>query len=248
MSHVGRATADRAVNLDPVETDMQIRRPGRASSAVVLAVGMVVSAATVWQASQAAFTATTANPGNSFSTGTVVLNDKDGGGTPMTGTAIFNVGALEPGDSITRCLNVTYSGSAVTTPIRFYTTTTTDPTVGGGPQTLGTYLTVVVEEGTGATDTACTGYSSAGATTVFDTTHRSGTAATAARPAGSMADLTGNNTSYASGLTGAWTPAPASPSRSYRFTVGLPGTGSDTTDNTLQNRTLITTFTWETQT
>ena len=226
---------------------MQIR-PVRAGSAVVLVVGMLVSAGMVWQASSAAFSATTANPGDTFSTGTVVLNDNDGGVTPMSGTAIFNVGAMKPGDSVTRCLNVIYSGSAVTTPIRFYTTTTTDATVGGGPQTLGTYLTAVVEEGNGATDTACTGYSSAGATVVFDTTRRSGTAATAERPAGSMADLTGNNTSYATGLAGTWTPAPASTTRSYKFTVALPSTGSDSTDNTLQNKTLTTTFTWETRT
>lgn len=52
-----------------------------------------------------AFSATTQNAGNEITTGTVALGDND------TGQALFAVNNAQPGDSWTRCIKVTYSGS-----------------------------------------------------------------------------------------------------------------------------------------
>ncbi len=210
---------------------------------VILAIGMVVSATTLWQASSAAFTATTANPGNTWSTGTVVLNDNDGGASPMLGTAIFSSSAMKPGDQVVKCINVVYSGTVDTVvPLRFYTTTTTDPGVGGN--TLGTYFTVQVEEGTGSSsNSACTGFSAT--STIFDSTHNMTVSPTAAIPIGTLADLTQNRTTYANSFACGWTPTSSSTTKSYRFTVTFAGSGSNTTDNTMQNKQFLTTFAWE---
>ncbi len=215
----------------------------RFTAGLVLAVGMVISTTVLWQASNAAFTATTANPGNAWNTGTVVLTDNDGGATPMLGTAIFNTGAMKPGDVLTKCINVIYTGTVDTvTPLRFYTTTTTDPAVGGN--TLGTYFGVQIEEGTGSTsNTACTSFSTT--STVFDSTHAQTGSPTAAIPIATMADLTQNRTTYANSFACGWTPTSASTTKSYRFTVTYNSSGSTAMDNLMQNKQLLTTFTWE---
>ncbi len=215
----------------------------RIPGGVVLAMGMVLSATALWQASNAAFTATTANPGNSWSTGTVVLNDDDGGASPMLGTAMFSSTAMKPTDQVIKCLNVTYTGTVDTVvPLRFYTATTTNPAVGGN--TLGTYFTAKVEEGTGATGNgSCTGFSST--STLFDTTHNQTGSPTAAMPIGTMADLTQSRTTYANSFACGWTPTTSSTTKSYKFTITFAGSGVDATDNTMEALQLITTFTWE---
>jgi hypothetical protein len=52
-----------------------------------------------------AFSATTQNAGNEITTGTVALSDND------TGQALFSINNAEPGDTWTRCIRVTYTGS-----------------------------------------------------------------------------------------------------------------------------------------
>lgn len=109
--------------------------------AAALPVGLVLSAALVWQATSAAFTATTDNPGNSWQSGTVVLSDSDGG---TIGSALFDSdrdGVLAPLQSGERCIRVDYTGS-LPADIRFYVTTPA-----GGADALDTYLVMSVEEG-----------------------------------------------------------------------------------------------------
>ena len=53
----------------------------------------------------AAWTATTTNPNNSIESGTISIADDD------SGQAMFDVTNLEPGDSMTRCITVTNTGS-----------------------------------------------------------------------------------------------------------------------------------------
>ena len=67
-------------------------------------VGLLVSAALVWQSSQAAFTATTRNDANSWTAGTVVLTDND------SDNEMFNVTGLTPGTSTPVCVQVSYEG------------------------------------------------------------------------------------------------------------------------------------------
>src|SRR3954469_4901613 len=83
----------------------------RIASVSVAAVGAIAaSTVVVLGASDAAFTASTANPGNSWETGSIVLaslTDDDGGATPTTGTAMFSATGLQPGDTGENCIAVT---------------------------------------------------------------------------------------------------------------------------------------------
>jgi len=118
-------------------------------------VGLVVSAALVWQASYSAFSATTTNPTNNWSTGSVVLSDDD------TNQAMFNASALAPGSTASKCIVVTYSGS-LTSSVKLYGTGKT------ATNSLDTYLDLVVEQGTGGTFANCTGFVvTAGAANTF---------------------------------------------------------------------------------
>lgn len=76
------------------------------SALLVLSVpaGLLLSGALVWQASQAAFTATVLNEGNKWQAGTVALD------TPFQAGPLFTEDALVPGDDGEACLVVTYSG------------------------------------------------------------------------------------------------------------------------------------------
>ena len=103
--------------------------------------------------SQAAFTATTANTGNSIAAGTVALTDDD------SATAMFSISNMKPGVPEAQCLEITYSGSAVPAEIRTYGTT-------GG--SLDAYLDMTIEVGTGGNSADCSGFTPA--TTPFTNT------------------------------------------------------------------------------
>lgn len=51
-----------------------------------------------------AFSSTTENPGNQIDTGTVALGDND------AGSALYDVSGAKAGDTVDRCITVTYSG------------------------------------------------------------------------------------------------------------------------------------------
>jgi hypothetical protein len=101
------------------------------------------ASAMVWQASNAAFTASTTNGPNTFSAGTVALTDND------SGTALFNASNLKPGSTGTACIRVTYSGS-LPAGVRLYAQSPS--TVNG----LDAQITLTVDEGTNSTGTAGT--------------------------------------------------------------------------------------------
>ncbi|NJC24514.1 hypothetical protein BJ994_003590 [Arthrobacter pigmenti] len=108
--------------------------------AVLLAGGMV------WQGSQAAFTATTRNAGNAWSTGTVMLTDDD------QGRAAFTAEGIVPGDSGQKCIVVT-SGSNVPGEVRAYTQNLSESAAG-----LEDHIIFDVEQGTGGSFNDCTGF------------------------------------------------------------------------------------------
>lgn len=138
--------------------------------------------------SRAAFVDTTDNATNTFSAGDVVLDDDDAGGVA------FNVANMAPGDSRTRCIEVTYTGS-LTADVHLY------GTVGGTG--LADYLDVNVAIGTGGSFASCTGFSAT--STLFT---------------GTLADFGATHTDYASGL-GGLNGATDPTSRTYRITVTL---------------------------
>ena len=154
--------------------------------AVVASLGFV--SILVVTSSRAAFVDTTDNATNTFSAGDVVLDDDDAGGVA------FNVANMAPGDSRTRCIEVTYTGS-LTADVHLY------GTVGGTG--LADYLDVDVAIGTGGSFASCTGFSAT--STLFT---------------GTLADFGSMHTDYASGL-GGLNGATDPTSRTYRITVTL---------------------------
>ncbi|MBI3649323.1 MAG: hypothetical protein HY240_11345 [Actinobacteria bacterium] len=112
----------------------------------VLVVGLAALAAGV--ATFAAFTSFGGNSGNTYSAGTVALTDND------AASAMWSVSGLLPGDTVTRCIRVTYSGT-LPTDVRLY--------AGSGPDPLDQYLTFSIEKGTMPSGTGfpnCGGFSS----------------------------------------------------------------------------------------
>jgi hypothetical protein len=110
------------------------------SAAVVGALAAVTGVAT-W----AAFSATTANPANSFAVGTVALTDNDGNGT------LLSLTNARPGDTTTGCIKVTYTGS-LPADVKLF---------GSVSGALGQYLTLKVTRGTdaGSSFPSCTNFS-----------------------------------------------------------------------------------------
>lgn len=113
------------------------------TAAAVLAV--LAASLLAFQATGAAFSATTDNTGNAFAAGTVTLTDND------AGSAMFNTSAMKPGDTVVGCIEVTYSGS-LDAEVRVYGATT----AGSG---LEAYLDFTIERGDG--DCAAFGTSTA---------------------------------------------------------------------------------------
>jgi len=183
-----------------------------------LTVAMLVSGYLVYQASNAAFTASTST-GTSFATGTVHLAL----GSP--GSVQFDVSNLKPGDSDARCVNVTYSGS-LTAQVRFYVSALTSS---GGDYSHGAadYLRFTVTEGSGAAAGAggdCTGFVAE---------------AVLGDPDNDLGDYFEASHDYATGA-GTWTPTGGvSSTKSYRLTYRLYD------DNSGQGSTAQATFTWE---
>ncbi|GGK07308.1 hypothetical protein GCM10010123_41470 [Pilimelia anulata] len=187
----------------------------RAMAAVVAA---AVATSLVWNSTLSAFSATTTNPGNSLAMGTVTISDND------SGTALFSVTGLLPGQTANNCIVVTYSGSATST-VKLYVANynATDGAADGvtGP----TWLNMLIQVGTGT----------CGAPVGL-------TAITAAAPGDTMTTVSGK-TNFANGYGTGWTSAVASNTRVFRFTYTL----NASTPNTAQGDSISTDFVWEAQ-
>jgi predicted ribosomally synthesized peptide with SipW-like signal peptide len=98
-------------------------------TAVVLGLVGIVAGLGTWSA----FSDTTENGGNSFQSGSVTIEDDD------DGSAMFSLTGMKPGDpTVTRCIDVTYTGS-LNAGVRMYGTT--------GGTGLAQYLNVTVTRG-----------------------------------------------------------------------------------------------------
>lgn len=174
-------------------------------------VGMVASSLLVWQASNAAFSDTTDNGANSWASGDVVLNDDD------SGAVLFNASNLKPGDSVAKCITVTYSGS-LNASVKLFASAPSG--------TLAPYLNLTVEQGSGGLFGDCTSFSPdaspkyTGTLDAFAATHQN----------------------WGNGW-GSFTPTGGAPDdpKTYRFTYTLQD------DNNAQGKSTSTTFTWEAQ-
>ncbi len=167
-------------------------------AAAAVPAALLASGGLVWSASYSAFSATTTNPTNNWTAGTVALTDND------AETALFTATNLKPGATAAKCITVTSTGSLAST-VKLYGTdyATTN--------NLAANLTLKVEEGSGSTTADCTGFAAAGAA-IFD---------------GTMASFATGRTSFANGA-GTWAPAAGTQTRSYRVTYTLGANTPDT--------------------
>ena len=108
-------------------------------------IAILLAGAIVRSGSQAAFTATTRNSGNAWSTGQLMLTDDD------RGVAMFTVENMLPGDSGEQCIVIT-SNSNVPGVVRTYTDNVL-PSRG-----LENNLYFDIERGTGGSFGDCTGF------------------------------------------------------------------------------------------
>jgi len=92
-----------------------------------------------------AFSSTTTNAGNTITAGTVAIADND------AGAAMYSIANAKPGESVSKCIKVTYTGS-IDADVHIYTTST----IGS----LGQYVDLTITPGTQATSTfpSCTGF------------------------------------------------------------------------------------------
>ncbi|GGK18366.1 hypothetical protein GCM10010124_08710 [Pilimelia terevasa] len=182
-------------------------------------VGLVVSAALVWQSTQAAFTATTDNSDNAFGAGTVTLTDDDGG------SALFTVPDLAPGDTGNACIEVTYGGSLAAA-VKLYTLNYSGVDGAADGVTLDDNLDMRIQMGD-ADDTCAlaNGWSDLAG----------------AAPGTDIATMQGARTNHGNGYT-AWSPTGAGNEvRAFRFTYTL----DSGTPNTAQGDDVEIDFRWE---
>ncbi len=166
-----------------------------------------------------AFSATTSNTGNQVTAGTVAISDND------SNTAMYSVGNQKPGDTLTRCIRVTYTGSLASN-VRLYT--------GSSIGALGPHVNLTVTPGTMPTGTTfpnCTGFTADGAA-IFNNT---------------LSNFAATHSSYATGLVdnpGSSSSWVQNDNVVYQFTVQLSASAPDTA----QGATTGThTYTWEAQ-
>ncbi len=194
-------------------SDTHSVRNKRLVAAAAIPAAVLLSGALVWHSTYSAFSSTTSNPTNNWTAGTVTLADDD------SNTAMFAASGLKPGSTGTKCIAVTSTGNLPST-VKLYGTTYSTTNA------LATYLTLTVEEGTGATFSSCAGFT--GGSTVFT---------------GTLASFGTTKTSFATGV-GSWAPTgAASETKAYRITYTL----SASTPDTSQGGTAALGFTWESQ-
>lgn len=126
---------------------MQVGAMGMVAAAATVVGGIAISSGVMWQASSAAFTASTSNVADSWTAGTVALADDD------TGTAMFAATNLRPGSVGQKCIKLTYNGS-LSGNVKLY-----GSAVSGA---LAPYVDLVVEEGAGGDFGTCTGFTPSG--------------------------------------------------------------------------------------
>jgi hypothetical protein len=170
-------------------------KAGRIATVAATPVAILAASALVWQSSYAAFSGTTRNSGNDWSTGSVNLTDDD------AGAARFQVANMTPGDTETKCITVTATTSGTGT-VKGYAV---NPVA--SPQGLEDHILVTVDAGTGGGFASCTGFTSEG--TVI--------------PSMSLAALAAFD-SYANGA-GGWDVTAGTHSRTYQITWTFDTTG-----------------------
>ena len=207
-------------------TTAQRRRRRRVIRAAAPVAGLLVAGLLVWQGSYAAFSATTADNTNAWSSGSLVLTNNGGGAAyAATTTATFNEVNLKPGSTGFKCLTVKSAGTSAGS-LRFYRTALAD-----SAPSLGAQIQVTIDAAPVASDVlvGCAGFPAVGLTNVT-----TGTA------------LTALQTTFAA-ATGPVAVASGTVLTAYRIAWTFVSTGTIAGDNALQSKTVTAGFTWEIQ-
>ena len=178
----------------------------------VVPVALMASGLLVWQSSYAAFSSTTSNPTNNWTAGTVALSDDD------SNTAMFTAATLKPGATGEKCIVVTSSGNLAST-VKLYATAYSTTAA------LGSYVDLVIQEGSGGSFSSCTGFTSA-----------------ATNFTGTLAAFAAANTNFGNGLS-SWAPAPGTVTRTFRIAYTI----NTSAPNSAQGGTAAAGLTWEAQ-
>ena len=180
----------------------------------------------VWQGSYAAFSATTADNTNAWSSGSMVLTNNGGGAAyAATTTATFNEVQLKPGSTGTKCITVKSAGTAAGS-LKMYESALVD-----SAPSLGAQIQVTIDAATVASDVlvGCAGFPAVGTTNVATNTPLTTLPTTDATAVGPVAVASGTV------LT------------AYRIAWTFATTGTTAGDNALQSKTVTAGFTWELQ-
>jgi hypothetical protein len=173
---------------------MDAAAAGNRRTLLVLAipVGLLISGLLVWQASNAAFSDTTTNPGNSWAAGEVII-------TSDRASAMFEAHNIAPGAADEQCVRVTYQGT-LDADVALYAAYV------NGDSGLAPFLDLTVEQGTGS------------AADCSDFTPGAGLPSAS----GTLAGFVTGNTTFADGLRGWSPAGSANATRTYRFAYELP--------------------------
>ena len=194
------------------------RRARKIGTVIATPIAIVAAAALVWQSSYAAFSGTTRNSGNNWSTGSVALTDDD------SGSARFQASEMVPGATETKCIAVTANAS-VPGVVKAYAM---NPVVSASG--LQDYVKVSVKYGSGGGFGSCDSFVPAGVSI----------------PEMSLTTLAGFS-DYANGA-GSWSVSPGSQTRTYEITWEFDTTGlSQTQLDGLQGAQTGIDFQWELQ-
>jgi hypothetical protein len=221
----------------------------RRAALAVVPLALLGSGAMIYQASNAAFTASTSTGSNSWTAGNVFVSNSS------SGSALFSVTGMKPmteaaaATANIKCVTVNYTGNLAAN-VRLYLTgysSTVRPAgppgpVAAGTNDLGDYLRMIVQEGTG-TQANCSDFVASRYLTAGTTDGQSMTSLKTA--------LTSFSSTYPGPSNASWAPSGAA-SKTYKVTYWLPDIGevgapTQTVLDDLQNTTLSTTFTWEAQ-
>lgn len=203
-----------------------------AARAAAPAIGLLVAGLLVWQGSYAAFSATTSNTGNAWTTGSLTLTNNGGGTTySASTTGIFAESGMAIGSTGTKCITVS-SGGDIAGDLRLYRGALGTNGVAGETaaqaQALASQIQLTVAaanlgSASGNVDSSCAGFPSTSTTVLASTL--------AAMP-----------TTYAAASGISVTPPPGTQRVAYQITWTL---GSGSNDNALQGLSASADLVWE---
>jgi hypothetical protein len=193
-------------------------KAGKIAVVAATPIAMIAAAGLILQSSNAAFSGTTRNSGNAWSTGAVSLTDDD------AGSARFQAADMTPGDSGAKCIKIT-ANTTVPGEVRGYAL---NPVTSA--QHLEDHLFVTVRYGTGGGFGSCDGFTPEG-TSIPNLT---------------LNQLSAYN-SYDSAV-GGWDVPAGSSSRTYEITWSFDTTGMTQPEiDQLQGARTGIDFQWELQ-